>query len=138
MSRSALTSFSLLLLFAFSARGQEPRSGAISFVPYSLKTYDQQEHPAELGKLRVPENRSKKVPVGADNHRRLFDLLRIVRLDEIDDIQGCKTSFSNDRSRSYGFNCGEASCSSAMRPFAASGACTFDSAMMLAAEIPLP
>jgi hypothetical protein len=59
MSRSVLTSLSLLLLFAFSARGQEPRAGAISFVPYSLKTYDEQEHPAELGKLWASENRGK-------------------------------------------------------------------------------
>ena len=59
MRRFALISLSLLLLSAISTRGQEPRAGTISFVPYSFKTYDQQEHPAELGKLWVAENRSK-------------------------------------------------------------------------------
>jgi hypothetical protein len=51
MSRFALISFSLLLIFALSTRGQEPRAGNISFEPNSFKTHDQQEHPAELGKL---------------------------------------------------------------------------------------
>jgi pimeloyl-ACP methyl ester carboxylesterase len=60
MSRFALISFSLLLIFGLSTRGQEPRAGNISFEPYSFKTYDQQEHPAQLGKLWVTENRSKK------------------------------------------------------------------------------
>jgi hypothetical protein len=58
MSRFALISFSLLTL-AMSTQSQEPRAGNISFEPYSFKTYDQQEHPAELGKLWVAENRSK-------------------------------------------------------------------------------
>ena len=60
MTRFALISFLLLLTFAMSTRGQEPRAGNISFEPYSVKTYDQQEHPAQLGKLWVTENRSKK------------------------------------------------------------------------------
>jgi len=60
MSRFALISFSLLLIFALSARGQEPRAGNISFEPYSFKTYDPQEHPAQLGKLWVTENRGEK------------------------------------------------------------------------------
>ena len=59
MSRFVLISFSLLLVFAMSTCGQEPRAGNISFTPYSLKTFDQQDHPAELGKLWVAENRSK-------------------------------------------------------------------------------
>jgi len=49
----------LFCLLAPPLHSQQPRAGAISFEPYSLKTYDQQEHPAELGKLWVPENRSK-------------------------------------------------------------------------------
>jgi pimeloyl-ACP methyl ester carboxylesterase len=57
--RFTLISLALLVLVAFSTRGQEPRAGALSFTPYSFKTYDQQEHPAELGKLWVAENRSK-------------------------------------------------------------------------------
>lgn len=59
MTRFALISFSLLLTFAKSTQGQELPAGNISFEPYSLKTYDQQEHPAELGKLWVAENRSR-------------------------------------------------------------------------------
>lgn len=59
MKRPTLISFCLLSLFASLLYGQQPRAGTISFEPYSLKTYDQQEHPAELGKLWVPENRSK-------------------------------------------------------------------------------
>ena len=59
MKRSTMVSLCLFWLFAPPLRGQQPRAGAISFEPYSLKTYDQQEHPAELGKLWVPENRSK-------------------------------------------------------------------------------
>jgi len=54
-----MASLCLFWLFAPSLRGQQPRAGAMYFEPYSLKTYDQQEHPAELGKLWVPENRSK-------------------------------------------------------------------------------
>src|SRR5260370_29145954 len=38
----------LLLILAMPMRGQEPRAGNISFAPYSFKTFDQQEHPAEL------------------------------------------------------------------------------------------
>lgn len=59
MKRSTMVSLCLFWLFAPPIRGQQPRAGAILFEPYSLKTYDQQEHPAELGKLWVPENRSK-------------------------------------------------------------------------------
>lgn len=59
MRETTLLSFCLFWLFASPLRGQQPRAGAISFEPYSLKTYDQQEHPGELGKLWVPENRSK-------------------------------------------------------------------------------
>ena len=59
MRRFALISLALLVLVAFSTQGQEPRAGTLSFVPYSFKTYDQQEHPAEIGKLWVHENRSK-------------------------------------------------------------------------------
>ena len=66
MRRIALISFSLLLIFAKSARAQEPRAGNI-FAPYSFKTYDQQEYPAELGKLWVAENRSS-------NNGRLIQL----------------------------------------------------------------
>jgi hypothetical protein len=64
--RIALISFSLLLIFAKSARDQEPRAGNI-FAPYSFKAYDQQEYPAELGKLWVAENRSS-------NNGRLIQL----------------------------------------------------------------
>ena len=67
MSRFVLISFSLLSIFARSTCGQEHRAGTISFEPYSLKTFDQQEHPAELGKLWVAENRSK-------NNGRLIQL----------------------------------------------------------------
>jgi pimeloyl-ACP methyl ester carboxylesterase len=67
VSRFVLISFSLLSIFARSTCGQEHRAGTISFEPYSLKTFDQQEHPAELGKLWVAENRSK-------NNGRLIQL----------------------------------------------------------------
>ena len=59
MKETTLLSFCLFWLFASPLLGQQPRAGGISFAPYSLKTYDQQEHPAELGRLWVPENRSK-------------------------------------------------------------------------------
>src|SRR5262249_19617355 len=59
VKRSTMVSLCLFWLFAPPLRGQQPRAGTISFEPYSLRTYDQQEHPAELGKLWVPENRSK-------------------------------------------------------------------------------
>jgi len=59
VKRQTLTSFCLLSLLVSPIYGQQPQAGAVSFEPYSLKTYDQQEHPAELGKLWVPENRSK-------------------------------------------------------------------------------
>ncbi len=59
MKRATMVSLCLFWLFAPPLHGQQPRAGAISFEPYSLKTYDQQEHPAELGKLWVPENRGK-------------------------------------------------------------------------------
>jgi len=67
VSRFVLISFSLLSIFARSTCGQEHRAGTISFEPYSLKTFGQQEHPAELGKLWVAENRSK-------NNGRLIQL----------------------------------------------------------------
>jgi pimeloyl-ACP methyl ester carboxylesterase len=67
VSRFVLISFSLLSIFARSTCGQDHRAGTISFEPYSLKTFDQQEHPAELGKLWVAENRSK-------NNGRLIQL----------------------------------------------------------------
>lgn len=59
MKRPTLISSWLLFLFVSPLSGQQPKAGAVSFEPYSLKTYDQREHPAELGKLWVPENRSK-------------------------------------------------------------------------------
>ena len=59
MRGPTLLSFCLFSLFASPLRGQQPRAGAVSFEQYSLKTYDQQEHPAELGKLWVSENRNK-------------------------------------------------------------------------------
>ena len=59
VKRPTLISFWLLFLSISPLSGQQPKAGAVSFEPYSLKTYDQREHPAELGKLWVPENRSK-------------------------------------------------------------------------------
>ena len=56
MRRSTMVSLCLSWLFAPPLRGQQPRAGAISLEPYSLKTYA--EHPAGLGKVWVPENRA--------------------------------------------------------------------------------
>lgn len=47
----------VLLLPAFS---QQARRERVTFEPYTLTTYDGQSHPAELGRLRVPENRRGK------------------------------------------------------------------------------
>jgi hypothetical protein len=37
---------------------QEPRAGQIVIEPYTFRTYDGREHPAELGRLLVRENRN--------------------------------------------------------------------------------
>ena len=49
----------VLVLPAFS---QQARHGKVTFEPYTLTTYDGQSHPAELGRLWVPENRRGKSP----------------------------------------------------------------------------
>src|SRR5574340_733872 len=49
----------VLLLPAFS---QQARHGKVTFEPYTLTTYYGQSHPAELGRLWVPENRRGKSP----------------------------------------------------------------------------
>lgn len=74
MGRFAFGFLGFLFFLALSTWRQESvtgavsiHAGAISFRPYSFKTYDQREHPAELGELWVPENRDK-------NNGRLIQL----------------------------------------------------------------
>jgi pimeloyl-ACP methyl ester carboxylesterase len=40
------------------AQAQSPKAGDVAFEPYTLNTFDQQEHPAEMGRLWVCENRA--------------------------------------------------------------------------------
>lgn len=54
-----MVSVSVALFLSLSASAQQPRRGEITFEPYMLVTYDGQSHAAELGRLQVPENRSK-------------------------------------------------------------------------------
>ncbi len=56
---ASLATSLILLLAAFP---QVARRGEATFEPYALTTYDGQTHPAELGRLRVPENRHGKSP----------------------------------------------------------------------------
>lgn len=42
-----------------AARGQERKTGEVKFEPFTFKTGDGKELPAELGKLIVPENRAR-------------------------------------------------------------------------------
>lgn len=65
--RFAFSVLALLAFFASSTFGPQsqvdasaPHVGALALQPYAFKTYDQQEHSAELGKLWVPENRDKR------------------------------------------------------------------------------
>lgn len=54
--------FGILFLLAASgsaAAAQEPKAGDVAFEPYALKTFDGQEHAAELGRLWVCENRNR-------------------------------------------------------------------------------
>src|SRR5215467_7716240 len=44
MKPPSLISCVLFSLFASTLYAQQPQAGAVSFEPYSLKTYDQQEH----------------------------------------------------------------------------------------------
>ena len=70
--RGYLTAGIALLLFVgSSAVGQQPRGAAtvqsgaaakISFEPYTVRTFDGREHPAELGRLSVPESRASSAP----------------------------------------------------------------------------
>ena len=47
-----------MLLFAWPVNAQEPVAGTLQIEPYSFRTYDGTEIPAELGKLWVPETRT--------------------------------------------------------------------------------
>lgn len=48
----------VVLSVASKARAQSPKAGEVAFEPYTLKTFDGQEHPTELGRLWVCENRA--------------------------------------------------------------------------------
>ncbi len=58
--RRALVLFCILLVAsaASEARAQSPKAGDVAVEPYTLKTFDGQDHPAELGRLWVCENRA--------------------------------------------------------------------------------
>src|SRR5687767_5748663 len=43
-----------------AAKAQETHAGRIVIEPYTYRTYDGREHPAELGKLSVRESRTGK------------------------------------------------------------------------------
>src|SRR3954464_7449764 len=45
---------------AVAVNGQEARAGKLVIEPYTLKTFDGRQIPAELGKLSVPEDRNAK------------------------------------------------------------------------------
>lgn len=45
------------LIFTTSVLSQQLKRGDLRFEPFSLMTFDGQSHPAELGRLAVPENR---------------------------------------------------------------------------------
>jgi pimeloyl-ACP methyl ester carboxylesterase len=45
---------------SISVSAQEMRAGELQLAPYTLRTYDGKEHPAELGRLSVRENRNPK------------------------------------------------------------------------------
>ena len=59
MRQTLLICLGLCSLVAAPLASQQQRAGDLSFEAYSFKTFDQQEHPADLGKLWVPENRAK-------------------------------------------------------------------------------
>lgn len=67
LSRSELemTKYSMFVFFflcpaigSVAVNAQEARAGQIVIEPYTLKTYDGREHPAELGRLSVRETRN--------------------------------------------------------------------------------
>lgn len=52
--------FLCIFIGSIGVIAQEERAGQVVVEPYIFKTYDGREHPAELGKLSVRENRSNK------------------------------------------------------------------------------
>ncbi|HSC77557.1 MAG TPA: alpha/beta hydrolase [Candidatus Acidoferrales bacterium] len=56
--RCASVLLCVLLAGPAASEAQAPKAGDIAFEPYTLKTFDQQEHPAEMGHLWVCENRA--------------------------------------------------------------------------------
>jgi pimeloyl-ACP methyl ester carboxylesterase len=52
--------FLCIVIGNVAVNAQEVRASQIVIEPYTFKTYDGREHPAELGKLSVRENRSNK------------------------------------------------------------------------------
>ena len=55
-----LTFIFCLLYFSVAVNAQEARAGQVIIQPYTFRTYDGKEHPAELGRLSVRENRTGK------------------------------------------------------------------------------
>jgi len=58
MVRATAAALILLVAFSLPAVAQSHHAGDLTLEPYSFRTYDGSAHPAELGRLWVPENRS--------------------------------------------------------------------------------
>ena len=56
--RMFIFSFLCFALGSVSVNAQEARAGQVVIEPYTFRTYDGREHPAELGRLSVRENRN--------------------------------------------------------------------------------